>query len=125
MFASCVCVCVWLLLTGTALVLPPLCPRVSICPQRLCCPYCSSRLHPLKHRGLLHAEHWDGGGLSSPLESTRNTVLHIHHRERRTLTIVSRDFMFKLHTRPKFKWTSVIAVNVVLPGPRDLLKETF
>lgn len=63
-------VCVCALLTGAVLVCSPLPPRVGLCPQRWCCSYSPSRLHPLKYPGLLHTESWALDGLSFPLERT-------------------------------------------------------
>lgn len=83
------CVCVWLLLTGTALGCSPQRPRVSVCPRRLCCSYSPSKLHPVKYPGLRRAGNWDVGGLSSPLEST---LASHFHRER--LPELSHNFMF-------------------------------
>lgn len=71
--------CMWLELTGAALVPSPPCPRVSVCPQRLCYRYCPSTLHLLRRQ---HAGNWDSVGLSSPLQrNTRNTVIACLCRE--------------------------------------------
>lgn len=79
-------------------MLSPRCPRVSTSPPGLCCPYFPSRPDPLMHPGC--EENCDVGGLPSPLECTRNTVLRVHRM-------------------------LLISTNLVSPGAHDMLKETF